>query len=134
MKFWTAHLRRGDPPVLVREGFSWGALIFGVFWLLAHRAWIPAALVFAANLLIGSLTAGPVAWILMAALALWLGLSGNDLRRWSLQRRGFQVFQVLAARNQTEALARLLDRRPELAGSFLPSGFARPAAAAGATR
>ena len=33
--------------------------------------------------------------------------------------------QVVAARDEAEALARLLDRRPDLAGSFLPPQAAR---------
>ena len=48
MRFWTAHIRAGAAPVLVREGFSWGALLFGPLWLAVHRAWIPAVLALAA--------------------------------------------------------------------------------------
>ena len=34
MKIFTAHLHPRKPPVLVREAFSWGALLFGPLWLL----------------------------------------------------------------------------------------------------
>ncbi len=44
MKIYTALLKAGAEPVLVREGFSWGALFLGPFWLAAHRAWVPAAI------------------------------------------------------------------------------------------
>ena len=54
-----------------------------------------------------------------------LGLSGHDLRRWSLDHRGYLLAQVVAARSEMEALARLLDRRPDLKGSFLPPEAAR---------
>jgi hypothetical protein len=122
VKFWTGHLRNGNAPVLVREGFSPGALLFGPLWLAVHCAWIPAALALAAGILIVALAPGAVAVALMIGLAVWLGISGQDLRRWSMQHRGFTLFQVVAARNQTDALARLLERRPDLAGSFLPPG------------
>ncbi len=56
MRFYTAHIRAGAPPVLVREGFSWGALFFGPLWLAAHRAWVAAALSLAAFVLIIVLT------------------------------------------------------------------------------
>ena len=124
MRFWTGHLRPGTRPVLVREGFAWGALLFGPLWLAAHRAWIPAALSLAAGILILALAAGPAATALMLALAVWLGLSGHDLRRWSMRQRGFTLFQIVAARNETDALVRLLERRPDLASSFLPPGAA----------
>ena len=52
MRFWTAHIRAGAAPVLVREGFSWGALLFGPLWLAVHRAWIAAVLALAASVLI----------------------------------------------------------------------------------
>ncbi len=125
MRFWTAHIRSGAAPVLVREGFSWGGLLFGPLWLAAHRAWIAAALTLAAFVLIVVLARDGVAAALLTALTVLLGLSGNDLRRWSLDHRGFLLTQVVLARSELEALGRLLERRPDLAGSFLPPESAR---------
>jgi len=118
-------MRPGAAPVLVREGFSWGALLFGPLWLALHRAWIPAALALAAGILIVALTSDASAVALLLALALWLGFSGQDLRRWSMRHRGFTLFEVVMAPHEADALARLLERRPELAGRFLPPGAAR---------
>jgi hypothetical protein len=125
VKFWTAHIRAGAAPILVREGFSWGALLFGPLWLAVHRTWIAAALTLAAFVLIVVLAEADVAAVLLTALIVLLGLSGHDLRRWSLDHRGYLLAQVLVARNELEALGRLLDRRPDLAGRFLPPGSAR---------
>lgn len=125
MRFWTAHIRTGTAPVLVREGFSWGALLFGPLWLAVHRAWIAAVLTLAASVLIVVLAPGDAATALLTALILLLGLSGNDLRRWSLDHRGYLLAQVVVARDELEALGRLLDRRPDLGGSFLPPEAAR---------
>jgi Protein of unknown function (DUF2628) len=125
LKFWTAHLRQGAPPVLVREGFSWGALLFGPLWLAAHRAWIPAVLTVVASLLIVLLATKGISVVLMAGVIMLLGLSGQDLRRWSLDHRGYLLAQVIAAHNELGALERLLTRRPDLAGSFLPPETAR---------
>jgi len=125
VRFWTAHTRSGTSPVLVREGFSWGAFLFGPLWLAGHRAWIAAALTLAAGVLIVVLAKGAIAAALLAALTVLLGVSGNDLRRWSLDHRGYLLSEVVAARSEIEALGRLLDRRPDLAGSFLPPETAR---------
>jgi hypothetical protein len=125
VSFWTAHIRSGAAPVLVREGFSWGALLFGPLWLATHRAWIAAALTLAAFVLIVVLTRDGVSAALLTTLVVLLGLLGNDLRRWSLDHRGFLLAQVVVARSELEALGRLLDRRPDLAGSFLPPETAR---------
>ena len=125
MKFWTAHVRQGTAPVLVREGFSWGALFFGPLWLAAHRAWIAAVLTVVATVLIVFLAPEGIAALLMAGLVVLLGLSGQDLRRWSLAHRGYLLAQVIAAQNELGALERLLTCRPDLAGTFLPPETAR---------
>lgn len=125
MRFWTAHIRSGAAPILVREGFSWGALCFGPIWLALHRAWVAAVLALVVTILIVALAPGGAAATLLIALIVLLGLSGNDLRRWSLDRRGFLLAQVVVARDELEALGRLLDRRPDLRGAYLPAETAR---------
>ena len=55
VKIYTALLKPDAEPVLVREGFAWGALFFGPLWLAAHRAWIAAAISLAAYILIAVL-------------------------------------------------------------------------------
>ena len=125
MRFWTAHLHERAAPILVREGFSWPALLFGPLWLAWCRAWIAAALDLAATILILALTSGAATAVLLLGQAVLLGLSGNDLRRWTAQLRGYRLTQVVAAHAETEALGRLLARRPDLAGRFLPPEHAR---------
>ena len=125
MTFWTAHVRSGAAPVLVREGFSWGALLFGPLWLALHRAWVPAVLTTVGLVLIVLLTDDSLSIALLAAVIVLLGLSGHDLHRWSLDHRGYLLAQVVAARNELEALERLLNRRPDLGGSYLPPESAR---------
>jgi len=119
VKVYTAHTRRRRAPVLVREGFSWGALVFGPFWLLAHRAWIAGVLALCAVVAIAALAPGDVAAVLLAGLAWLLGLFGQELRRWSLSREGFALVHVIAAPDIDAALGRLLDRRPDLIADAL---------------
>jgi hypothetical protein len=120
VKLYAALLKADAEPVLVREGFSWGALILGPFWLAAHRAWIAAAISLAAYILILVLATEPVGAILAAGLALILGLNGHDLRRWALENRGYLLVHVLAAANQDDAFARLLTHRPDLGNRYRP--------------
>ena len=106
--------------MLVREGFSWGGLILGPFWLIAHRAWSAAAIALAAYVPIAALAPDPDRWILAAATSLILGMTGYDLRRWSLGTRGYLLVHVLAARNADAAFVHLLTQRPDLAVRFRP--------------
>ena len=113
MKLFTAHLHPAKPPVLVREGWSWWAFIFGPLWLLSHGAWIATALSVA--VLIACTYAPPPLRPLLAFAVFWLlGLCGNDLRRWSLDLGRFRLAHVVAARNRDEAFLRLIDVRADL--------------------
>jgi hypothetical protein len=123
VKYWTVHLKPQNPalpnaPVLVREGFSFAAFLFGPIWLLAHRAWIPAVLLIAVNVVVGSLAPEAAEPLLFLGIMLFVGVTGNDMRRFSLERAGYLLMHVVAARDVDGALARLLDRRPELTGSL----------------
>ena len=115
MRIYTAHLHQAAPPVVVREGFAWGALILGPFWLLAQRAWIAGVLALAAWFVVSALPGAALRLPCALALAWALGLWGNDLLRGALARRGYLLAHVVAAADADAALARLLARRPDLA-------------------
>jgi hypothetical protein len=83
-------------------------------WLAAHRAWVSAAFVLAAWLAMGALADGGLLLLLEAGLALVLGFSGHDLRRWSLARRGYTLAEVVTGRHADGAFERLLLRRRDL--------------------
>ena len=114
MKIWTAHEKPRAAPILLREGFSFGALGLGPIWLAWHRAWLAAAAVFLLSLLIVILTRPPASGILILGVALLVGFSGRDLVRWSIARRGYLETNVVAGRNEDEAQSRLLAERPDL--------------------
>jgi hypothetical protein len=75
---------------------------------------VPAAFALAAWLAVDVLAEGGARLVLEIGLVLLLGLSGYDLRRWSLERRRFTLVEVVTARNAETAFARLLDRRRDL--------------------
>ena len=120
MTFYTAHLKPDAEPVLVKEGFSWGALVFGPLWLAAHRAWMAAAFALASYVLIAVLIPAPASRILVLGLAVLVGLTGRDLCRWTLQQRGYLLTHVVAARDPEDALLRLMTHRPDLANRYWP--------------
>ena len=115
MRTFTAHLHPRKAPVLVPEGFSWGALFFGPLWLLRHGAWLAAVLALAA-LALGTLVPPALRPAATFGVLLMLGVLGNDIRRWALGLRRFQVAHVVAARTRDEAMLRLLSHRPDVRG------------------
>ena len=119
MRSYTAHLKPDWPPVVLLEGWSWGAAVFGPFWLLAHRAWIPAVLFGAAALLVMVLVPPGLGGLIGLGFGVLAGLLGRDAVRWSLERCGYQLTHVMAARDADSALARLLHARADLHASVI---------------
>lgn len=114
MRVWTVHLRETGSPVLLQEGWSWGAFLFRGLWLLVHRAWIPGLLWIAAEIgLVVLLPPEGLAPVGLAAAVL-AGLHGRDLLRWQLRRRGYALVHVITGRDEDTAWARLFARRPDL--------------------
>ncbi|MBM3952071.1 MAG: DUF2628 domain-containing protein [Rhodospirillales bacterium] len=125
MRMYTAYVRHGglDPDrdvVLVKEGFSWPAFVFGPLWALTRRLWLTA--VAFAFVLVGLEAAmrafafdGIVSAALILILSVAFGWLGNDLRRRKLERRGFVFRGVVAGNDIDAALARFLDSTPGLA-------------------
>ena len=116
MKTYTVHLHEWKAPVLVPERFSWGGFLFGPLWLLLRGSWI-AAILSGAILFAAYIVPPPELRPLLAfGVMVLLGLLGNDLRRWHLGLRQFEVGGVVAARTWDQAMFRLLAYRPELVG------------------
>ncbi|MEJ1156957.1 DUF2628 domain-containing protein [Prosthecomicrobium sp. N25] len=125
MPIYTVHAPAGatgpevhDRTVLVREGFSWAALIFQVFWILWHRLWWVLAGWLAAFAAIAAVSRfSPASGSVLEMLFfVWFATVANDARRWTLERRGLGLAGVVHAPNTDEAEKRWFDR---LAGAAL---------------
>lgn len=116
MKTYTVHHRSGDAAsifarpeqvVFVPEAFCWIALFIPLIWLLFRRMWVIAAIFFAVLTIISaigiSLDLSPWVMVLLSvAMNLFIALEGNELRRWSLARRGLKMIDIIAGRSRDE--------------------------------
>ena len=114
MIIFTSHVKPQRLPLLVREGFSWGAAIVGWLWLLVQGAWIPALLILAGALAAARLMAVTHSIAPLIAIVLIQGVFGRDLVRWSHGLRGYRPDAPVAALTHDAALLRLLNERPDL--------------------
>jgi hypothetical protein len=101
--------------VLVPEGFSVTAAILPGLWFLLHRMWIVFVLYLALAVLAALLLPAPLLPWLLGSAHLLIGFQAQDLRRWSLSRRGLPIAAVVLAETADAALLRALSARPELA-------------------
>ena len=120
MRVWTVHHRpamaaKPARTVMVREGFSWLAAVFPLFWFRAKRLWLVAALYFALATLLGFVLPSSVSPWAMIALQLLAGFEARNLQRWTLERGGFRLMGVVQGREEEGAVLNLADRRADLA-------------------
>jgi hypothetical protein len=92
----------------VRDGFSWPALFFGPFWLLARGLWRPlgiwllGALFVALMFRSGKLASGVGGWLYLLS-AIYLGLEGRKFVAAAIERGGFAFVDVVVSPNRSVA-------------------------------
>lgn len=121
MRIYTVHVSPGESPggldaepTLIKEGFCWPAFFLTVIWALWHRLWLVAA-----GMLLGSLVltgAGAAlglnavgATVVTLGYDVLIGYLANDLRRWTLRRRGFRETAAVAGGDHASAEHRYLE-------------------------
>lgn len=105
-----------DRVRFVRDGFSWGAFLFGPLWMIRHRLWLVLlcwALVMAGfGVIHAALAVPPGARGLIAFLvALLIGLESGTLRRWTLLRGGWRDCGIVVADDLEAAEQRYFSAR-----------------------
>ena len=122
----------GDDLEFVRDGFSWSAFVLTLFWPLYHGLWLVFAIVLALTVLLGAAMdiAGlsdfgrSAVWI---AAALLFAFEANNLRRWTLRRRGWRDVGMAAGRTLSEAEHRFFGvYTVSSSGTLIPRADARP--------
>ena len=119
-------IARADATVFVKEGFAWLALIVPFLWLLFHRLWwallglvIVAVLIAVIPALV---TGDPAAARYPSFLVnIVMGFIANDLRRWTLARRGYvHVATVQGANREAAEFRYFANREADMADSMTP--------------
>jgi len=113
MKIFSVHHKSVEPSLIlsegletrfVKEGISWTALFFAPLWLVFHRMWLVlfATLLLYAIAIVAAdavgLDAAP-AFGLVLIVNIIIALEGNNLRRWTLKRAGYQEIGVVTGRS-----------------------------------
>lgn len=100
-----------DRVVLLREGFSFWALIFNVLWLIANRMWLVltgyVVVAIALAIACAALQASELATTLVQFwLQVMLAYHAYDLQGWVLRRKKYRMAGVLVAESEMYAMRR----------------------------
>jgi hypothetical protein len=131
---------RADALAFVKDGISWPALFVPALWLIYHRMWIELVVLLAVFGALGWAQTssndgtGLLQWSSIA-LGVLFAFEANDLRRYALERRGYQPAGVAIGRDSEEAeLAFFRTWLPQQAKARAPERHSRketPAAMGG---
>lgn len=119
MRIYTVHELPGAPLdgdgiVLVKEGFSFPAFALSWIWLAYCRLWIALGLWIGLTSVVSFLAERMLgleaAMLCSLALQLLLGFEGNDIRRWTLARKGYREVGIASGSSQDEAERRFFER------------------------
>jgi hypothetical protein len=97
-------------------------ILFSGFWALAHGLWVVAVGLFVGSgVLMGFLMLTEPAPITELAISLGyavlIGFIANDLRRWTLEKRDYDLVGVVSGAGIDGAERRFLDNEPEKAAA-----------------
>jgi hypothetical protein len=123
MRSYSVHAPPGEPAApekfaFVKEGFSWPALFVPILWILWHRLWLTLVgyIVYVLVLAwIGRLAGDAYATLIGLLGNILFALEANNIRRLSLENRGWREVGIGLGRDLTEAEMRFFQN------------FARPA-------
>lgn len=111
-----------DRTLFIKDGFCWPALVIPMIWTLWHRLWLVFLGYLAIAVAIEALAfafGGPAVGISATLFALLFAFEANNLRRWTMERRGWNFAGAVAGADRDEAEVRFFS------GYLAPAG--RPA-------
>ena len=116
-KVYQNKLNREDIR-FIKKGFSWPALLFGIFWVLYKRMWwVAGAILLSYFLLLSFLglffprdVIHSLADFVGLGLSLCLGVFGNEIYE-NYIREDFELVDVISAKNVNEAMIKFLASR-----------------------
>jgi len=114
MRYYTVHAPDGEfeapeDYLFVKDGFSWPALFVPILWILWHRLWLTLVWYVVFVLVVawaGRLLGDDIATLVAILGTLLFAFEANNMRRLSLESRGWDEVGSSFGKDITEAEAR----------------------------
>lgn len=112
MQAYTIYIKKDKDSIIgieyIPEGFTWLGFILNGFWLIYHRLWRPFAFFILTILMLNQMEYADVitptvSMIVLSGLSLYIGLAGHDMMRKRLERKGYELHDVVFASSDAEA-------------------------------
>lgn len=103
--------KKDNDFVLIKQGFSFSAALFNIFWSLYHKIWLPPIVVLVFNILIFILNDEQYTFIYSVLTTLAFGIFAADIREYDLEHRKYYLDDITLANSEIEAELKYLERR-----------------------
>lgn len=88
-------------PTIIKQGFSFWALVFNLFWAIYHKMWFVAGIVVLANLIVMQFAG--VALVGQVIQLFVFGFFASEIREFYAKKQGLQLDDVILAGSEEEA-------------------------------
>lgn len=112
MKTYTVYLKQDDQNIsnieYIPEKFSWVGFLFSTLWLLYHRLWLQAFffivfIILLNQLELAGILEANISLVVWIAVSFFIGFTGNDMLRRSLEKKGYVFYDIIVASSEQEA-------------------------------
>ena len=111
---YTQDNQEDSDPIIIKQGFSLIAAIFNIFWAVYHRMWLMAAITLGASaipmLFQGNETYSVISSVCKIAIGITFGFMATEMREYTASARGFELTDIVSARNEAEAEMKFFER------------------------
>jgi hypothetical protein len=102
--------RKDKELILIKQGFSFIAAIFNLFWALYHKMWLVAIISLIVNSFLGAYHISYIAYSVNIAMLLVFGFLASEMREYYATRNGYYVSDIIFAATEEEAEIKYFDR------------------------
>ncbi|MCP5370049.1 MAG: DUF2628 domain-containing protein [Rickettsiaceae bacterium] len=111
---YTDSRKKDTKPVIVAQNPSFLAGIFGILWMLYYRMWLPALLLLVISFVMGYLKEINLYYYYDISIFFLMTFFASDLRNAYLLKKGYQLYDIIAANDLEEAELRYYTKITEL--------------------
>ncbi len=99
--------------ITIKQGFSIFATFFSVFWALYHKMWLLLIVTLIFSIIILGLGYNQFIYLGQITIILLYGFFSDDIREYDLQRKKYQLEDIILAKSQMEAELKFVSRLEE---------------------
>ncbi|WP_341756232.1 MULTISPECIES: DUF2628 domain-containing protein [unclassified Candidatus Tisiphia] len=100
--------KKDNDFIIIKQGFSLFAALFNMFWALYHRMWIALIITLIISIAMSNLGFAHFTFASRIAIMLIFGFFAADMREYDLQRKKYQLTEIILAKSEIEAELKFL--------------------------